>query len=159
FRIIGFDASGKVVAELTDKEATITWRAKLANKKAAWFEFSGAQRALDGITGDRDPAGGRGLRNAAVGAIQRIPDAPVGAKYRASEYRAALLEITPEELKISGVSQQSDPKEEGLSYKFVGKFKKVQPVYLGELRTDESGRLLVFGGHGVSDAIDENGKS
>ena len=35
----------------------------------------------------------------------------------------------------------------------------MRPVYLGELRTDEKGRLLVLGGHGKSDAVDAEGKS
>jgi L-Lysine epsilon oxidase N-terminal/L-lysine epsilon oxidase C-terminal domain/Iron-containing redox enzyme len=157
FRVVGFDEDGRVVGELTDKDATITWRARLANKKAAWFRFLGAQQALDGITGDREPT--FGVRNATVGGMERIPDGPVGGKYRASAERAAHLEITPDEVEISGVSQQSDPQEQERRYAFAGVFKKKHPVYLGELRTDEAGRLLVFGGHGVSDAIDDDGKS
>jgi L-Lysine epsilon oxidase N-terminal/L-lysine epsilon oxidase C-terminal domain len=34
---------------------------------------------------------------------------------------------------------------------FIGKFED-QPVYLGEISTDAAGRLLVFGGHGVSES-------
>jgi len=34
---------------------------------------------------------------------------------------------------------------------FIGKFEE-QPVYLGEISTDAAGRLMVFGGHGVSDS-------
>jgi hypothetical protein len=42
FRIFGYDRDGKVVSELTSREATITWTVHLANKKAEWFEFNGS---------------------------------------------------------------------------------------------------------------------
>ncbi|CAH0335458.1 hypothetical protein FVB9288_01103 [Flavobacterium sp. CECT 9288] len=37
-------------------------------------------------------------------------------------------------------------------HQFVGKFQE-KPVYLGEMRTDEKGRLLMLGGHGVSENL------
>jgi hypothetical protein len=37
FRVIGLDASGAVVRELTTDEAEITWTVHLANKKASWY--------------------------------------------------------------------------------------------------------------------------
>ncbi|MFZ3336754.1 MAG: LodA/GoxA family CTQ-dependent oxidase, partial [Xanthobacteraceae bacterium] len=40
---------------------------------------------------------------------------------------------------------------------FIGKFQDAKDVYLGELRTDEEGRLLVLGGRGHSAAVDETG--
>jgi L-Lysine epsilon oxidase N-terminal/L-lysine epsilon oxidase C-terminal domain len=42
FRIFGYDRDGKVVKELTARQATITWTVHLANKKAEWFEFRGS---------------------------------------------------------------------------------------------------------------------
>jgi len=53
------------------------------------------------------------------------------------------LEITPEPVSISGRDQC------GAQYEFEGQFLG-KPVYLGELRTDECGRLLFLGGRGVS---------
>lgn len=54
------------------------------------------------------------------------------------------LMITPPEVKISG------PNQSGKGYAFdKGKFMGT-PVYLGELMTDDKGRLLFLGGHGLS---------
>ena len=41
FRIYGLEASGKVVRELTAKEASITWSVHLVNRKAEWDRFEG----------------------------------------------------------------------------------------------------------------------
>lgn len=49
--------------------------------------------------------------------------------------------------------------EKEQNYEFRGLFKNIKEVYLGELRTDKAGRLMVLGGHGISDAIDEKGNS
>lgn len=47
---------------------------------------------------------------------------------------------------ISGANVQN-------GHAFEGKFKS-KPVYLGEMRTDEHGRLIMLGGHGKSENID-----
>ncbi len=52
------------------------------------------------------------------------------------------LSIRPSARSISGPDQMAEPFDDGL---FFGK-----PVYLGELRTDDAGRLLFFGGRGKS---------
>ncbi|MDQ3856705.1 MAG: LodA/GoxA family CTQ-dependent oxidase [Chloroflexota bacterium] len=39
FRVYGYDAHGRVVAELNAENADITWTVHLANKKAAWYQF------------------------------------------------------------------------------------------------------------------------
>jgi hypothetical protein len=44
FRIYGYDADGKVVAEITAADATINWKVHLANRKPDWYRFS---RAMD----------------------------------------------------------------------------------------------------------------
>jgi hypothetical protein len=41
FRLFGYDKNGKLVREITAKEATITWTVHLANKKADWIKFQG----------------------------------------------------------------------------------------------------------------------
>ena len=38
FRVFGFDRHGRVVRELTARDAKITWRVDVANSKAAWYE-------------------------------------------------------------------------------------------------------------------------
>src|SRR5476649_1371612 len=50
FRIFGLDQNGKVVAELTAREADIQWTVHLANKKAAWYQFDCALDLPEAIT-------------------------------------------------------------------------------------------------------------
>ncbi|GEK09111.1 LodA/GoxA family CTQ-dependent oxidase [Pseudoalteromonas peptidolytica] len=121
FRIYGLDAEGNVVKELvSDEQTSITWRARLANQKASWYEF---QLALDiPEAAEADPSL---LRNLNV------------------EDRNALL-IDGGECQISGTSSGC-----GCS-RFEGRFQG-KKVYLGEMRTDEQGRLIMLGGHGVSE--------
>ena len=42
FRIYAFDKNGNPFQELTAKEATIKWRAVVANVKPAWYDFMNA---------------------------------------------------------------------------------------------------------------------
>src|SRR5262245_28113922 len=63
FRVYAFDSEGRPVEELTDKNARIEWTVSLANKKAAWFEFRGTEKALAAYRGDE---GVPRLRNTAV---------------------------------------------------------------------------------------------
>ncbi len=39
FRVFGLDDQGRVVRELTSRDAEITWRVEVANSKAAWYEI------------------------------------------------------------------------------------------------------------------------
>ncbi|WP_299603188.1 LodA/GoxA family CTQ-dependent oxidase [uncultured Tateyamaria sp.] len=55
------------------------------------------------------------------------------------------LSIRPNARHVSGPNTTSDAFDDGT---FFGK-----PVYLGELRTDDQGRLLFFGGHGKSEPL------
>jgi hypothetical protein len=158
FRIYAFDKDGNFLGELTSKEATITWKAQLANKKAAWFQYSGTKNALDAFQGTL-ALNEAGIRNNTIGQLEYHPEAPIGAKYKPTDARASKLEITTDDLQISGTSLKTEINKQEHQYQFIGKFKGTRPVYLGELRTDDDGRLLVFGGHGESDAIDENGNS
>lgn len=63
-----------------------------------------------------------------------------GVKDRAS------LAITPKPCKVQGKSAKPQRFDDG---QFMGK-----RVYLGEIRTDEQGNLIVLGGHGVSASYD-----
>ena len=126
FRIYGYNAVGEVVRELTTENAEINWSAHLANQKAAWYQF---QLALDIPEAIKAPPSKR--RNADVQGPAR-----------------QLLVIDPGSISISGANKQ------GCNYFFdKGKFFN-KPVYLGELRTDECGRLVVLGGHGKSESKD-----
>ncbi|WP_323769808.1 LodA/GoxA family CTQ-dependent oxidase [Antarctobacter sp.] len=55
------------------------------------------------------------------------------------------LSIRPTARQVSGCNAQAEPFNDG---DFFGK-----PIYLGELRTDEAGRLMFFGGRGKSEPI------
>ncbi|MCR9070779.1 MAG: LodA/GoxA family CTQ-dependent oxidase [Alphaproteobacteria bacterium] len=129
FRIYGYNAAGEVVAELTSDNADITWSVHVANQKSGWYQFHAAldsEQALSTVDpSQRAPA----LRNASVAD------------------RSSLI-IDPGARQISGASK------DGPAYRFdTGSFMG-KKVYLGELRTDEQGRLLFLGGHGVSASHD-----
>lgn len=127
FRIYGYTADGRVVRELRmDEGVEIEWTVELANHKAAWYNF---ELALDIPEAATAPPSTR--RNAKVPLPER-----------------GKLAITP------GPRTIDKPAAHGKKYQFDnGKFLGAA-VPLGELRTDEQGRLLVFGGHGKSASID-----
>jgi hypothetical protein len=121
FRVYGLNAEGKVVRELTgDPEVEIEWTVHLANQKSAWYQF---QLALD---------------------IPEAESAPPSLLRNATVSDRSSLIIDPGARHISG-ADKSGRKYAFDSGKFVGK-----EVYLGELQTDEAGRLVVLGGRGVS---------
>jgi hypothetical protein len=126
FRIYGLNAAGAAVRELTADEAKIEWHVHLANKKSAWYQF---QLALD---------------------IPEAADAPPTLLRNGTVSDRAALTIDPGPRRISGKNQS------GRKYTFgSGKFMGT-PVYLGELRTDDDGRLIVLGGRGVSASYDKS---
>ena len=121
FRTYGYDANGDVVAEIQQTEnSQIEWSVHVANKKPQWYEFNAAMDL---------PA----TKNISV--PLRNPDV-TGAG------RDALC-IDGGETRIMGLNMQDS------SFSMTGQFQGTS-VYLGELRTDSVGRLLVFPGYGVS---------
>jgi L-Lysine epsilon oxidase N-terminal/L-lysine epsilon oxidase C-terminal domain len=119
FRVYGYDASGQVVAEITADNASVTWEVAVANLKAQWYEFQIALDIPEAATAD--PAK---LRNAKIGSRDR------------------------EKLAIRGGCKAiAGPNAGGPDFTFVGKFFDDE-VYLGELKTDDAGRLIFLGGHG-----------
>lgn len=125
FRIYGYDGEGRVVRELHMGDGTeIEWTVELANHKAAWYNF---ELALD---------------------IPEAATAPASTRRNANVKDRAKLSIEP------GPRSIDKPDTQGKKYRFTGgKFQGTE-VPLGELRTDASGRLHVFGGHGKSASID-----
>jgi hypothetical protein len=131
FRIYAFDDAGAVIAELTSKNTrSIKWRASVANKKAAWHAFAGGDKAFKLFEGSLDPKDTPPLRNA---------DWP-------ADRRALIIKGTAS---VSGLNQASAPLA-GPVYDFA------EPIYLGELRTDDFGRLIFLGGHGISKPISDD---
>jgi hypothetical protein len=133
FRIYAYDSGNNLLSELTAGDADIVWECHLANRKAAWYDFDMAMDIpeFDGIAGMPPMRSAR--RNASV----------VGAD------REQLI-IDPGPRTITGKNTK------GKKYQFDGgKFYDIE-VPLGELRTDDHGRLLVFGGLGISGSFPPN---
>ena len=125
FRVFGYNAAGECIAELNADNAEIQWSVELANKKASWYQF---QLALD------IP-------------VALEPTTPPSARRNATVADRSKLEITPGRRDIAGRCV------DGPDYQFDGGYFFDLSVPLGELRTDEAGNLLVFGGHGLSQSI------
>src|SRR5580700_9216805 len=121
FRVYGLNAAGRAVTELTADNAEIRWTVHLANKKSAWYQF---QIALDiPEAGSAPPSW---LRNITITDRSRLV-IDAGPRY------------------ITGRDAGG-----GSAYRFdTGTFLGTR-VYLGEVRTDPQGRLIVFGGRGKS---------
>ena len=128
FRVYGYDAAGEVVAELTPERAQVAWSVHVANAKAAWYEF---QIALD------------------------IPEARADKQVPSKLRNATLVGPERDQLTIDGGSRTiSGAGEQGPQYRFDSGSFMGEEVVLGELRTDEAGRLIFLGGHGVSASSD-----
>ena len=126
FRIYGLNEAGVAVKELTMENADITWHSSLANQKASWYQFQIALDIPDALAPDISPSL---LRN-------------IDVKDR-------------NQLVIDGGSQSVSEPDVKEGKTFEGKFFDI-PVYLGEMKTDEVGRLIMLGGHGVSANVDGN---
>jgi hypothetical protein len=125
FRLYAYDRAGAVLGELTSADAHIAWTVELANAKGEWFRFAGRYHES---SADAD------RRN------QHIDPADPAA-------RAGLV-IRPGPRSVTG------PSQDGTGARFdTGTFLGT-PVPLGELRTDEAGRLLVLGGFGTSASVE-----
>ncbi|MGX1886947.1 LodA/GoxA family CTQ-dependent oxidase [Streptomyces sp. NPDC055287] len=124
FRVYAYDRTGTVLGELTSAEAQIAWAAELANAKGEWFKFAGRFRESTADSNRRN---------------RHIDPADPAARAR--------LVIRPGPRSVTG------PSQDGSDARFdTGTFLGT-PVPLGELRTDEAGRLLVLGGFGTSASV------
>lgn len=127
FRIYGFDHQGRVVREVTAREAKITWTVHVANTKATWYGFNNPldnKEVAPGLPGQR--------RNQFIMPVDR----------------QEMLVIDPGPVSISGANINATG--DAPPYRMVGKFWQTMTVKLGELRRDDAGRLLVFPGDGDS---------
>jgi hypothetical protein len=131
FRIYAFDDQGRVIREVTTGKDKIAWKVQLANTKAAWYEFN---NPLD--MGDYAPGMAGKLRNNFFVGDER-----------------EVLEIRSPEVTISGAFRNETGDD--VDYQLNGSFWK-QPnqveVPLGDLRTDDQGRLIVVPGNGKSNS-------
>jgi hypothetical protein len=169
FHIYAFDSAGRSLGELCGEGVEITWSVELANKKAAWFNFSGAHGALSAFEAVGWPENNLGrklrLRNCELdgdddsgsGLMALVEGGPCGRKWVASMAHAKEFEIHSPERSVCGSNRRHQPDKQNLS--FIGKFRHNHDVYLGELATDEQGCLVVMGGHGVSAPVDAHGRA
>ncbi len=123
FRLFGMDADGRVIRELTAADARITWRVRLANKKAAWHEF---QQAFD--------------IPASKGEIPNVRPLASVLRNRSVTDRARLVVDPGERILPSVVGARSARFDNGT---FLG-----TRVDLGAALLDDDGRLIVLGGFG-----------
>lgn len=121
FRIFAFDDRNRVIGELTAAEAQIEWRVHVANTKAAWYGFA---NPLD--NGEHAPG---------------LPGRMRNQFFHSRELRERMLVIDPGPVKISGtrVNWEGDSP----AHAMIGRFWDEIDVPLGQVRTDEKGRLLV----------------
>ena len=127
FRVYAYDAKGRVLGEVTANDGTVAWTVHVANKKAAWYDFDVALDIPEATAHNEQSQ----IRNAAFTGGDR-----------------AQLVIDPGPRSISGRDVAPVSFDTG---EFVG-----TKVYLGELRTDEAGRLLFLGGRGVSASFQDD---
>jgi hypothetical protein len=112
--------------EITANEATIEWKVDLVNRKGAL---------------DHTPPHGIDPHSAGRPRNMHLSGAA----------RDALVIRDPRDQRVSGRNVGTTPATPAVTFDqgtFLGK-----PVYLGELRTDQLGRLLVLGGRGKSESV------
>jgi hypothetical protein len=142
FYVYGLDKDGKILGELNLDQAgvTINWTVHIANKKAAWYEFD---MALDipAANGKYDTDG-----------VQTPNGLPLQSPMRNREYQGAArkeLMIEPSPQNISGKDVN------GKEYQFNDGQINGKTVKLGEVRTDDAGRLIFLGGRGKSKSFND----
>ena len=129
FRVYAFDDQDRVIGEVTQSStSSITWGCHLANTKAAWYGFN---NPLD--NGDLAPGLPGQKRNQFI-----VTD----------EQRESMLVIDGGKKTITGVSVNADGQNG--NFQFAGTFWETEEVKLGQVRTDDQGRLLVIPPDGKS---------
>ena len=139
FFIYALDAKDNILGELNESHGVkVDWGVDVANKKSAWYNFD---IALDipAANGAYDAEG-----------MPQTGGLPVLSQRRNQDYgknERKLLMIEPKKLHISGKNKNKDGKQ----FQFVDTIGRSKiEVNLGELRTDEQGRLIFLGGYGKS---------
>jgi hypothetical protein len=130
FRVFAFDDEGRVIGELTSESATIKWRVHVANTKAAWYGFNNP------LDNGADAPG--------------IPGMQRNAYFQTPEERETMLLIDPGAVEISGSGINGNGDDP--SFSMVGRFWQKMDISLGQVRTDDVGRLFVVPADGQSGA-------
>ncbi|CAE7215427.1 unnamed protein product [Rhizoctonia solani] len=134
FRVYAFDKDSKPLGEVTAANYSLNWKVHVANKKPAWVH-----------TRSRYKPESWQLRN------PKVQGWPQGQKetYEYTNTRNKLI-IDSGERTIEGANAQPV----SLKGDYWGSLDSPIPVQLGELRTDEQGRLLVLASDGHSFSAD-----
>ncbi|HKR67128.1 MAG TPA: LodA/GoxA family CTQ-dependent oxidase, partial [Thermoanaerobaculia bacterium] len=174
FRIYAYNADGVAIRELTAGDANIAWTVQLANKKASYYTFLGKYWALQYSSSNlggvhplrnqevKDPAQ-RAARLDITPGPQTVTGAnatskPMTGTFGPLKYTIANTDAEKKKLEGSRSGFMNQPLN-GDGPK--GPPDVLEPsadspqldVYLGELRTDLHGRLLVLGGLGESRSV------
>lgn len=129
YYLYGFNKSGEVVKEITADDADIEWKVRVANTKAAWYGFNNAFNLGSHVPG--------------------IPAKIRNPNVRSAAEREQRLVIDSGEVGIKG--KNINRTAQAAEYKLAGTFwRKDIKVTLGDLATDESGRLIVIPADGIS---------
>jgi len=129
FRVYGYNAAGEVVREIgAGAGDEIEWTVHVANRKGEWYRFIAALDIPDAASLQTI------LRNKSVAPADR-----------------GSLVIDPGPRAICGASKRGDKAWRLDSGKFMGK-----AVDLGEILTDEAGRLIFLGGLGEAGSPNDN---
>ncbi|KAI0668650.1 hypothetical protein C8Q78DRAFT_1097533 [Trametes maxima] len=138
FRVYAYDKNGNLLGEINREQRYIlNWKVHVANKKAAYYCFSGLHHPRN-----------TDLRNPDVDADRELDGNPLD---KSLEGRKSLI-IDPGEKSIAYVSH-TQPRPVQLQGTFQGSASRPIPVTLGELRTDSAGRLVFMGGSGVARSV------
>lgn len=130
FRVFAFDDQDRVIGELTADDARIDWRVHVANTKAAWYGFANPLDNAEHAPG--------------------LPGRMRNQYFHTEAQRERMLVIDPGAVEIGGVGVNRDG--DSRDHAMVGRFWDAVEVGLGQVRTDEKGRLLVVPADGVSDS-------
>ena len=144
FYIFGLDAKGNILGELNASHGvSIDWRVDVANKKSSWYQFELAMD-IPAAEGYYDTNGN----------AQNPRGLPLLSQKRNLYYKGSRKELMIEARAQHISGQNVNP--DGKTHHFKGTIgQQHKEVYLGELRTDDEGRLLFLGGRGLSDSFDD----
>ncbi|OXG07847.1 hypothetical protein B0A64_07615 [Flavobacterium araucananum] len=146
FRVFGLDADGKVVDEINSDsscegvDVEVEWSVHIANRKGAWYEFT---NPMDLNFNSQKQGNTKELALSVTHKNKAYGGVPYGLHPKREQ-----LVIDSGNVFIAGRNAKSEPLDKG---KFMGK-----KVCLGELQTDNKGRLIVLGGSGLAKSITPN---
>ncbi|KAL4065368.1 hypothetical protein V8B97DRAFT_2016672 [Scleroderma yunnanense] len=149
FRVYAYAQDGKNLGEITsgrDSPYQLNWTVHVANHKPAYYLFAGEYQVDQKDQTKLSSGEKRELRNPDVQG--GTPENPVDPAIRKK------LQVDAGAQRIANARGSDQPAQPvTLSGDFYGSQPKATTVYLGQLRTDERGRLIFIGGAGYSRSV------